>query len=109
MTRPIILHSGSWADVPLDELAGLSAEWGYQGFELCSWGKHFDVWQSQADDSKLQESLEQYPYRSSLARPLSKIATAAIESMSAFESRADFPLSRNLRAASTVLNLSSTK
>ena len=58
MTRPIILHSGSWADVPLDELAGLSAEWGYQGFELCSWGKHFDVWQSQADDSKLQESLD---------------------------------------------------
>ena len=34
MTRPIILHSGSWADVPLDELTGLSAEWGYQGFEL---------------------------------------------------------------------------
>lgn len=58
MTRPIILHSGSWSDVALDELAGLAAEWGYQGFELCSWGKHFDVWQSQSDDSKLQENLD---------------------------------------------------
>lgn len=57
MTRPLILHSGAWSDIPLEELAGLAAEWGYQGFELCSWGRHLDIWQAEADDSNLQDSL----------------------------------------------------
>jgi sugar phosphate isomerase/epimerase len=43
MARPVILFSGSWADLPLAELAAHSAEWGYQGLDLCCWGDHFEV------------------------------------------------------------------
>jgi sugar phosphate isomerase/epimerase len=43
MARPIILYSGTWADRPLDELAGNAAEWGYAGLELVCWGDHFEV------------------------------------------------------------------
>ena len=31
MPRPVILFSGPWADLPLEELAAQAAEWGYQG------------------------------------------------------------------------------
>ena len=50
MSRPITLFTGQWADLPLAELAGKAAEWGYDGLELACWGDHFDVAEALADD-----------------------------------------------------------
>jgi sugar phosphate isomerase/epimerase len=50
MPRPVILFTGSWADVPLEELAAQAAEWGYQGLELCCWGDHFEVQRASTED-----------------------------------------------------------
>jgi len=41
--RPVTLFTGQWADLPLDELAGKCAAWGYDGLELACWGDHLDV------------------------------------------------------------------
>jgi sugar phosphate isomerase/epimerase len=43
MPRPVILASGPFADLPLADLAGKAAEWGYSGLELCCWGDHVEV------------------------------------------------------------------
>ncbi len=43
MTRPIILTTGQWADLPLETLARKLQEWGYQGVELGCGGDHFDI------------------------------------------------------------------
>ena len=43
MPRPVILFTGQWADLPLEELIPKVAEWGYQGLDLCCWGDHFEV------------------------------------------------------------------
>ena len=43
MSRPVILFTGQWTDLPLEELAQKAAEWGYQGLELACWGDHFEV------------------------------------------------------------------
>lgn len=43
MSRPVILCTAAWADVPLEELAARAADWGYQGLDLCCWGDHLEV------------------------------------------------------------------
>jgi sugar phosphate isomerase/epimerase len=43
MTRPVLLFSGPWTDLPLDEFAARAADWGYQGLELACWGDHLEV------------------------------------------------------------------
>src|SRR5947209_2939704 len=43
MPRPVVLFSGPFDDLPLDELAARAAEWGYAGLELCCWGDHLEV------------------------------------------------------------------
>jgi len=43
MPRPIIVFTGPFADLPLADLAPKAAEWGYRGFELCTWGDHLEV------------------------------------------------------------------
>ena len=43
MARPILLFTGQWADLPLEELAPHVAEWGYHGVDLCCWGDHLEV------------------------------------------------------------------
>lgn len=43
MSRPVTLFTGQWADLPLEKLAPLAAEMGYDGLELACWGDHFDV------------------------------------------------------------------
>jgi sugar phosphate isomerase/epimerase len=58
MARPVILFSGQWADLPLEELAQKAAEWGYQGFELCCWGDHFEVQRALSEDDYCQAKLE---------------------------------------------------
>jgi sugar phosphate isomerase/epimerase len=54
MSRPITLFTGQWADLPLEEVARLAAEWGYDGLELACWGDHLDVWRAAEDDAYVQ-------------------------------------------------------
>jgi sugar phosphate isomerase/epimerase len=51
MPRAVLLYSGTWIDLPLEELAPQVAEWGYHGLELCCWGDHFEVQRAVSDDS----------------------------------------------------------
>jgi sugar phosphate isomerase/epimerase len=55
MTRPVTLFTGQWADLPLEELAGKAAAWGYDGLELACWGDHFDVNRALAEPGYLSE------------------------------------------------------
>ena len=50
MSRPIILYSGGWTDIPLEEFVPHVAEWGYQGVDLCCWGDHFEVQRAAGED-----------------------------------------------------------
>lgn len=43
MGRAVTLFTGQWADLPLEKLAQMASEWGYDGLELACWGDHFDV------------------------------------------------------------------
>jgi sugar phosphate isomerase/epimerase len=36
--RPVTLLTGQWADLPLEEVAPLAKEMGYDGLELTCWG-----------------------------------------------------------------------
>ncbi|HZT81278.1 MAG TPA: sugar phosphate isomerase/epimerase [Gemmataceae bacterium] len=58
MPRPVILFTGQWADLPLEELAPKAAEWGYQGLELCCWGDHFEVQRALSEDDYCPAKLE---------------------------------------------------
>lgn len=58
MARPVILFSGQWADLPLEELAARAGEWGYQGLELCCWGDHFEVQRALSEDDYCANKLE---------------------------------------------------
>ena len=54
MSRPTTLFTGQWADLPLEEVARLAGEWGYDGLELACWGDHFEVDKALADDAYVQ-------------------------------------------------------
>lgn len=41
MSRPITIVTGQWGDIPLEKLAKMMSEFGYQGLELG--GSHFDI------------------------------------------------------------------
>jgi sugar phosphate isomerase/epimerase len=43
MARPVTLFTGQFADLPLEDLARLASDAGYQGLELACWGDHFEV------------------------------------------------------------------
>lgn len=58
MPRPVILFSGPFADVPLEELAPQAGEWGYQGLELCCWGDHFEVQRALSEPDYCQQKQE---------------------------------------------------
>src|SRR5438105_5362765 len=58
MARPVLLFSGSWADVALEELAQQASEWGYQGLELCCWGDHFEVQRALSEPDYCQQKLD---------------------------------------------------
>jgi sugar phosphate isomerase/epimerase len=49
MPRPVTLFTGQWADLPLETLAKLAREFGYDGLELACWGDHFDVTKALSD------------------------------------------------------------
>lgn len=50
MTRPVTLFTGQWADLPLELLAKMAGEWGYDGLELACWGDHFEVDRALSED-----------------------------------------------------------
>lgn len=55
MPRPVTLFTGQWADLPLEELAPLAEEMGYDGLELACWGDHFDVQQALKSEKYLKD------------------------------------------------------
>jgi len=58
MPRPVLLFSGQWTHLPLEELAQKLNDWGYQGLELCCWGDHFEVQRALSEDAYCQEKLD---------------------------------------------------
>jgi sugar phosphate isomerase/epimerase len=58
MPRPVLLFSGQWTQVPLEELAQKLSDWGYQGLELCCWGDHFEVQRALSEDDYCQLKLD---------------------------------------------------
>lgn len=44
MARTFTLFTGQWADLTLEEVAGLAARWGYDGLEIAVSGEHLDAW-----------------------------------------------------------------
>ncbi|WP_154768836.1 sugar phosphate isomerase/epimerase family protein [Nakamurella alba] len=52
-THPVTLFTGQWADLTLDEVAGLAAGWGYDGLEIACSGEHLDVWRAAEDPGYL--------------------------------------------------------
>jgi len=50
MARKVTLFTGQWADLPLETLAKMAKEWGYDGLELACWGDHFDVERAVEDE-----------------------------------------------------------
>ncbi len=55
MPRPVTLFTGQWADLPLEELAPLAKEMGYDGLELSCWGDHFDIEAALTNKSYVKE------------------------------------------------------
>src|SRR5438270_8050660 len=60
MPRPVILFSGQWTDLPLEELVPRASEWGYQGLELACWGDHFEVQRALSEDDYCRAKLETF-------------------------------------------------
>ena len=58
MARPVTLFTGQWADLPLEELAHLAKEMGYDGLELACWGDHFEVDKALKDDGYVERQRE---------------------------------------------------
>jgi sugar phosphate isomerase/epimerase len=58
MARPVTLFTGQWADLPIDEMARKTKEFGYDGIELACWGDHFQVDQALADESYCTQKRE---------------------------------------------------
>ncbi|MCS5497985.1 sugar phosphate isomerase/epimerase [Cnuibacter physcomitrellae] len=55
MTAPVTLFTGQWADLALEEVAGLASGWGYDGLEIACSGEHLDVVRLVEDDRYLRE------------------------------------------------------
>jgi sugar phosphate isomerase/epimerase len=58
MSRPVTLFTGQWADLPLEKLAPLVFEMGYDGVELACWGDHFDVEAAASSKTYVKEKWE---------------------------------------------------
>ena len=58
MARPVTLFTGQWADLPLADLAGKVAAWGFDGVELACWGDHFEVDKAIADSGYVKAHRE---------------------------------------------------
>ena len=58
MARPITLFTGQWADLPIEEMARKTKEFGYDGIELACWGDHFEVDKAVSDDNYCKQHRE---------------------------------------------------
>lgn len=58
MARPVILFTGQWQDLPLEELVQKAGEWGYQGLELACAGDHLEVQRALSEDDYCQAKLD---------------------------------------------------
>jgi sugar phosphate isomerase/epimerase len=58
MPRPVILFSGPFADLSLEELAAQAAEWGYHGLDLAASGDHLEVQRVLGEDGHAEARLE---------------------------------------------------
>ena len=58
MNRAITLFTLQWRDLPLEKLAPLAKQMGYDGLELACWGDHFDVDQAASSAKYLREKWE---------------------------------------------------
>ncbi|TSC60781.1 MAG: xylose isomerase domain-containing protein TIM barrel [Candidatus Peregrinibacteria bacterium Greene0416_62] len=52
--REVMLFTGQWADLPLEEVCVLASRFGYDGLELACWGDHFEVDKALSDDTYCQ-------------------------------------------------------
>ena len=43
MSRKVTLFTGQWADLPIEKMCEMAADFGYDGLELACWGDHFEV------------------------------------------------------------------
>ncbi|HPS55026.1 MAG TPA: sugar phosphate isomerase/epimerase [Sedimentisphaerales bacterium] len=57
MSRPVTLCTGQWADLPLEKLAKMASDWGYDGLELACWGDHMDVFKAAKDKDYCKKQL----------------------------------------------------
>jgi len=55
MARAITLFTGQWADLPLETLAKMAKDMGYDGLELACWGDHFEVQKALASKKYIQD------------------------------------------------------
>ncbi|MDA1055541.1 MAG: sugar phosphate isomerase/epimerase [Planctomycetota bacterium] len=63
MARPVTLFTGQWADLPSEDIARKTKEFGYDGIELACWGDHFEVDKALADPNycaQKRELLDRY-------------------------------------------------
>jgi sugar phosphate isomerase/epimerase len=58
MPRQVLLFTGQWADLPLEELAQKASDWGYQGLDLCCWGDHFEVQRALSEEDYCQKKID---------------------------------------------------
>jgi len=49
MTRPVTMFTGQWTDLPLEKLAKIMSDIGYEGLELACWGDHLDAFKAAQD------------------------------------------------------------
>lgn len=54
MSRPVMLFTGQWADLTLENLAKKAAAWGFDGLELACWGDHFEVDRALSEEGYIQ-------------------------------------------------------
>ena len=63
MGRPVTLFTGQWADLPLEQMARMTKDFGYDGIELACWGDHFELERAVKEDgycAAKREQLEKY-------------------------------------------------
>ena len=56
--RAVTLFTGQWADLPLETVAEMASEWGYDGLEIAASGDHLDLERAEEDPGYLRSRLD---------------------------------------------------